>query len=124
MGCQRITPGSHKASHHKLEFLNASVKVFILERNCTLAAVTNELCIIAKPSKGSRMLVSAVDTDNRDRRVIKASFPHGRDPDSEAISMPESSASPRPLTNFSPALWFEVHEVVAELLETSLQKAA
>ena len=38
------------------------------------------------------MLVSAVDTDNRDRRVIKASFPHGRDPDSEAISMPESSA--------------------------------
>ena len=78
MGCQRITPGSHKASHHKLEFLNASVKVFILERDCTLAAVTNELCMIAKPSKRSRMLVPAVDTDNRYRRVVKACFPHWR----------------------------------------------
>ena len=72
MGCLRITPRSHKASHHKLEFLNASVKVFILQRDCTLAAVTNELCVIAKPSKRSRMLAPAVDTDNCDRRVIKA----------------------------------------------------
>src|SRR6516225_3419134 len=48
--CLRITPRSHKASHHEFEFLDASVKVFILERDCTLAAVTNELCIIAKPS--------------------------------------------------------------------------
>ena len=78
----RITPRSHKASHHEFELLDASVKLFILERDCTLAAVTNELCMIAKPSKGSRMLVPAVDTDNRDRRVIKARFPHGRDPTS------------------------------------------
>jgi hypothetical protein len=78
MGCQRITPRSHKASHHKLEFLNASVKVFILERDWILAAVTNELCMIAKPSKRSRMLVPAVNTDNRDRRVIKACFPQSR----------------------------------------------
>src|SRR3974390_2952664 len=102
MGCQRISPRSHKASHHKLEFLNASVKVFVLERDCTLAAVTNELCMIAKPSKGPRMLMPTVDTDIRDRRVIKACLPHGRPlrADSEAISMPESSASPRWLVNF------------------------
>ena len=78
--CLRITPRSNKASHHEFELLDAGVKVFILERDCTLAAVTNELCMIAKPSKGSRMLVPAVDTDNRDRRVIKACFPHWRDP--------------------------------------------
>jgi len=78
----RITPRSHKASHHEFELLDASVKVLILERDCTLAAVTNELCMLAKPSKGSRMLVPAVDTDNCDRRVIKAFFPHGRDPTS------------------------------------------
>jgi hypothetical protein len=76
MGCLRITPRSHKPSHYELELLNASIKMFILERNCTLAAVTNELCMIAKPSKRPRMLVPAVDTDNRDRRVIKACFPH------------------------------------------------
>jgi hypothetical protein len=76
----RITSRSHNASHYEFELLDVSVKVFILERDCTLAAVTNELCMIAKPSKGPRMLVPAVDTDNRDRRVTKACFPHGRDP--------------------------------------------
>jgi hypothetical protein len=79
-GRLRITPRSHKSSHRLFELLDASVKMFILERDCTVAAVTNELCMIAKPSKGPRMLVPAVDTDNRDRRVIKARFPHGRDP--------------------------------------------
>jgi hypothetical protein len=78
----RINPRSHKASHHEFKLLDASVKMFILERDCSLAAVTNEFCMIAKPSKGSRMLVPAVDTDDRDRRVIKACFPHGRDPTS------------------------------------------
>jgi hypothetical protein len=75
-----LPPRSYKTSHRVLELLDASVKVFILERDRTLTPVTNELCIIAKPSKGSRMLVPAVDTDNRDRRVIKACFPHGKDP--------------------------------------------
>ena len=78
----RITPRSHKPSHHEFELFDASVKVFILERDCSLAAVTNELCMIAKPAKVPRMLVPAVDTDNRDRRVIKARFPQGRDPTS------------------------------------------
>jgi hypothetical protein len=78
----RITPRSNKASHHEFELLDGSIKVFILEPDCTLAAVANEFCMIAKPPKGPRMLVPAVDTDNRDRRVIKARFPHGRDPTS------------------------------------------
>jgi hypothetical protein len=64
------------------ELLDAGVELFILERDCILAAVANQLCMIAKPSKGPRMLVPAVDAENRDRRVIKACFPHGRDPTS------------------------------------------